>query len=124
MEPDDRLPVDAPRPVRTFATLSAAVDYLAHCLETNALIGLLGDINDVSRQVGHSKALIDRFKDVFLQLQELHAQHDLRQRFQGIDFPPDADEFQLDGDLARQGDLDIHFLRTEEGWALERIDYL
>jgi hypothetical protein len=113
-----------PRAARTFATLPEALDFLVHCLETNTPIGLLAELHDVSQQVGRSKAVIDRFKDVFMQLQTLHHQQDLRLRYQEANFPIDDDHYQLGGDLAQQGDLDIQFLRLERGWVLKRIDYL
>jgi hypothetical protein len=120
---EDMLSV-TPRIVRTFATVQEAVDFLATCLETGTAIQLLAEIYGVSQQVGRSKALVDRFKEVFDQMQILHQTQDLRQRYRSAAFPKDDDHYPLDGDLSQEADLDVRFVRLDRGWVLERIDYL
>jgi hypothetical protein len=120
---EDMLSV-TPRIVRTFTTVQEAVDFLATCLETGTAIQLLAEIYGVSQQVGRSKALVDRFKEVFDQMQILHQTQDLRQRYRSAAFPKDDDHYPLDGDLSQEADLDVRFVRLDRGWVLERIDYL
>jgi hypothetical protein len=112
-----------PRPVRTFATVQEAVAFLADCLESGAVIHLLAEIHGVSQRVGRNKAVVDRFKTVFRQMQAMHEAQDLRLRYQDAAFPASGDHYQLSGDLAQQDDLDIQFVRLARGWVLERIDY-
>ncbi|MBX2997872.1 MAG: hypothetical protein KF893_05130 [Caldilineaceae bacterium] len=124
LDSDEMLSTTQPRPVRTFATVQEAVDFLATCLETGTAIQLLAEIYGVSQQVGRSKALVDRFKEVFDQMQDLHQAQDLRRRYRSAAFPADDDHYPLDGDLSHEADLDVQFVRLDRGWVLERIDYL
>jgi len=121
---DETLSTTKPRAVRTFATVQEAVDFLATCLETGTAIQLLAEIYGVSQQVGRSKALVDRFKEVFDQMRVLHRAQDLRHRYRSATFPKDDDHYPLDGDLSHEADLDVQFVRLDRGWVLERIDYL
>lgn len=113
-----------PRPVRTFASATEAVDFVATCLETGMAIHLLAEIYGVSQQVGRSKAVVDRFKDVFAQMWTWHQAQDLRERYRSAAFPKDGDRYALGGDLAREADIDVQFARLDRGWVLSRIDYL
>jgi hypothetical protein len=113
----------APRTVRTFVTCQEAIDFIAHCLESNAPIKLLAEIRGVSEQVGRTRALVDRYKSAFEQMRTLHAAQDLRQAYADDAFLADGDHCQLSGYLTQQADLDLFFVRLDEGWALERIDY-
>ncbi|MEZ4640416.1 MAG: hypothetical protein R2873_33710 [Caldilineaceae bacterium] len=82
-----------PRAVRTFATAQEAIDFLATCLEEGTLIQLLAEIHAVSQQVGRSKAVVDRFKDVFAQMQATHRSEDLRLHYRSAQFPQDEDHY-------------------------------
>jgi hypothetical protein len=113
-----------PRTVRTFATLPEAIDFIVQCLENNGVIKLLAEIQGVSVQVGRTKALVDRYKSAFAQMCVLHAEQDLRQVYADSSFPVDGDHYHLSGYLTQRADLDLYFVKVEEGWALERIDYL
>ncbi len=112
-----------PKAVRTFATLSEALNFIVECLERETPIQLLGEIHGVGQQVGRSRALIDRFKSVFTTMQRLHREHDLRRVYAGVDFPQ-ASHFQVGGLLAETADLSVRFVRLENGWALDQLDYL
>jgi hypothetical protein len=124
LDSDEMLSTTQPRAVRTFATVQEAVDFLVTCLETETVIQLLAEIYGVSQQVGRTKVLVDRFKEVFDQMRALHQAQDLRQRYRSAGFPKDDDHYPLDGDLSQEADLDVQFVRLERGWVLERIDYL
>ncbi len=126
LKSDDDLsfPTTQRRSVRTFATLQDAIDFLATCLESGTVIQLLAEIYAVSQQVGRSRAVVDRFKAVFQQMQALHRQENLRDHYRSAHFPLKADTYELAGILAGQCDLSVQFLRLDRGWVLERIDYL
>jgi hypothetical protein len=124
LDSEETLSTTKPRAVRTFATVQEAVDFLATCLETGTAIQLLAEIHGVSQQVGRTKVLVDRFKDVFNQMRILHQAQDLRHRYRSAAFPKADDHYPLDGDLSQEADLDVQFVRLERGWVLERIDYL
>jgi hypothetical protein len=113
-----------PRAVRTFASPQEAVDFLATCLEDGTLIQLLAEIHAVSRQVGRSKAVVDRFKDVFAQMQATHRREDLRVQYSSAQFPRNEKHYALGGVLTRQCDVLVQFTRLDRGWVLERLDYL
>ena len=113
-----------PRAVRTFGSPQEAVDFLATCLEEGTLIQLLAEIYAVSQQVGRSKAVVDRFKDVFAQMQATHRSEDLRIHYSCAQFPRNGDHYALGGVLARQCDVLVQFTRLDRGWVLERLDYL
>lgn len=113
-----------PRMVRAFSALPEAVDFIATCLETGTAIQLLAEIYGVSQQVGRNRALVDRFKDVFAQMRVLHQAQDLRQRYRSATFPKGDDLYSLSGDLTKEADLDVQFVRLDRGWVLSRIDYL
>jgi hypothetical protein len=113
-----------PRTVCTFATLPEAIDFIVDCLENNGVIKLLAEIQGVSVQVGRTKALVDRYKSAFDQMCVLHTEQDLRQVYADSSFPVDGDHYHLSGYLTQRADLDLYFVKVEEGWALERIDYL
>jgi uncharacterized protein YozE (UPF0346 family) len=124
-------PVDAeelsdltPRAVHTFATPQEAIDFIVHCLESNVVIQLLAEIRGISEQVGRSKALVDRYKSAFEQMHDLHTVHDLRQVYADERFPSHATHYQLTGFLSQQADLALTFIKLDQGWALEQIDYL
>jgi hypothetical protein len=85
---------------------------------------LLAEIHGVSQQVGRTKVLVDRFKEVFNQMRILHQAQDLRQRYRSAAFPKDDDRYPLGGDLSQAADLDVQFVRLDRGWVLSRIDYL
>jgi hypothetical protein len=124
LDSDETLMTNRPRAVRSFATVAEAVDFVATCLETGTAIQLLAEIYGVSQQVGRTKAVVDRFKEVFNQMRILHQTQDLRQRYQSATFPKADDQFSLGGDLAKEADLDVQFVRLDRGWVLSRIDYL
>ncbi|MBI1298596.1 hypothetical protein GC175_26985 [bacterium] len=113
-----------PRSVRAFASPQEAVDFLATCLEEETLIQLLAEIHAVSQQVGRSKAVIDRFKDVFAQMQATHRNEDLRTHYSSAQFPRSEEHYALGGVLARQCDVLVQFAHLDQGWVLERLDYL
>lgn len=113
-----------PRAVRTFSSAQEAVDFLAGCLEQGAVIQLLAEIHAVSQQVGRSKAVVDRFKDVFVQMQETHRRQDLRAHYRAAQFPSHEDRYALGGILAEQCDVLVQFERLKRGWVLARLDYL
>jgi hypothetical protein len=110
-----------PRP--TFATLPAALEFLARALEAGDLTGLAAACEPLPP--GNAGPALDRVRDqsrrwALERLAELHRDVDLRIRYAGRAFP-EATEFKLGGHASELGHLHIDFERYEVGWRLKDI---
>jgi hypothetical protein len=110
-----------PRP--TFATLPAALEFLARALEASDLARLAGACAPLPP--GNDDPKLDRLREqsrrwALERLAELHREVDLRIRYAGREFP-DAREFKLGGHAKELGHLHIDFERDAAGWRLKDI---
>lgn len=114
-----------PRPQRTFQALPEALDFLATCLETNAVFPLLAEVRNAPKaRPSAPPPSADRFKAAFEQLRSVHTQHSLQELYADASFPDDEDHYRLDGYLARTADIDVQFVRLPQGWVLADIEFL
>lgn len=114
-------PVETCNPY-TFSEASAAVDFIAQCLEEAACIRLLAQIDHVGRFVAPAEIpYIDQFRAAFLAMARLHDQIDLRAVYQGVMFPTNGDIYRMGGPLLDEAGVVVDFVRKSNGWRLSYI---
>ena len=113
-----------PKPVeeiRHFQTLAEALDWIATCLETDA-------ITDLAEEMEGLETLLERvpgwgliFRKCFAALKEIHLSKDLRQIYKAREFPNDESCLELG---ATSGELEhkaLWFSKRDRGWVLVEI---
>ena len=113
-----------PRPsleIRRFQTLAEALDFVATCLETDAVAGLAEEMDALGGLLEMDPSWPYYFRQYFSALKEIHLTKDLRQLYAGESFPDDAEWLELGGTF---GDLEhkaIRFAKKDRGWVLDSI---
>lgn len=105
-----------------FALLSEAVNFIARCLEAEKVTDLFWELERAQEHMAQSPDYLKYFSEfIFSPLREVHVCQDLRDLYQGRDFPRRDNKFKLGGHMAELGCIHIDFVRQGQGWSLVDI---
>jgi hypothetical protein len=109
------LETKSPDQVRRFSTLEEAIHFIANCLEKDAPSKLTAEIELMQSKVAHDSDYGHYFiKGIFLVLQKLHAERDLRT----AEVAEDKETYKLHfSDYWLMG-LNVDLIKRSEGWVL------
>ena len=111
-----------PEDIRTFQSLSEAIDFIADCLETEAVVSLATEIESLEARLGTTPNVASGFPEgIFMPLQEIHAEKDLRSLYRGRDFTDNDAGMALGGHVSELGSIHIFFVKRERGWVIRDI---
>jgi len=116
--PLDIRPKEAARIAR-FETLEQAVDFIASCLEENAIEELAADILSSRERIQHDSSYPYYFAEgIFMQLQRIHQERNLRDLYADRRFPQDQNTYTLGGHASELECIHIDFAKRGNFWII------
>jgi hypothetical protein len=111
-----------PEDIIAFQSLSEAIDFIAECLETDAVVSLATEIESLETRLNTTPYGPTGFLEgIFMPLQEIHAEKDLRRLYRGREFSDDDPGLALGGHLSELGSIHIFFVKRDRGWVIRDI---
>lgn len=109
---------------RHFWQLSAAIDFIATCLETDDVSGLAAELSWTEDDFSEHPEYLAYFGVKFDMLKDRHERKDLRSLYADREFPRGAPFFSLGGPFGVLERMQIHFIQADDGWLIGDISLL
>ena len=108
--------------LRGFTNLREAVAFIVRRLESGKVEELFFELKEAQTILARNAEFLSYFsKFIFTPLLEIHQKVDLRELYNGKDFPEDGTEYKLGGHMMELGCIHIDFVKRECDWALQNI---
>jgi hypothetical protein len=108
-----------PEDIRAFGSLADAIEFIANCLETDAVVSLAAEIETLEARLDALPNCAYSFPEgIFFPLKAINEEKDLRSLFRGRDFPDGDVGFALGGHFSELGNIHIFFVKRDRGWVI------